>query len=44
MDFSRAFDNMPHALLIRKHNAYVLPEDACNLMIIILKIGGIGLR
>ena len=33
MDLSRAFDKMPHALLIAKLNAYGLSEDACNLII-----------
>ena len=33
MDLSRAFDKMPHALLIAKLHAYGLSEDACNLII-----------
>ena len=33
MDLSRAFDKMPHALLIAKLNAYGLSEHACNLII-----------
>ena len=33
MDLSRAFDKMPHALLIAKLHAYGLSENACNLII-----------
>ena len=37
MDLSRAFDKMPHALLIAKLNAYGLSEHACNLVISYLR-------
>ena len=37
MDLSRAFDKMPHALLIAKLNAYGLSEHACNLIISYLR-------
>ena len=37
MDLSRAFDKMPHALLIAKLGAYVMSTDACNLMISYLR-------
>ena len=33
MDLSRAFDKMPHALLIAKLHAYGLSENACNVII-----------
>ena len=33
MDLLRAFDKMPHALLIAKLNAYGLSEHACNMII-----------
>ena len=37
MDLSRAFDKMPHALLIAKLNAYGLSEHASNLIISYLR-------
>ena len=37
MDLSRAFDNMPHALLIAKLQAYGVSIDACNLIISYLR-------
>ena len=37
MDLSRAFDRMPHALLIAKLNAYGLSEHACNMIISYLR-------
>ena len=37
MDLSRAFDKMPHALLIVKLVAYGLSEHACNLIISYLR-------
>ena len=37
MDFSRAFDKMPHALLIAKLKAYSVSVDACNLTISYLR-------
>ena len=37
MDLSRAFDNMPHALLIAKLQAYGVSVDACNLIISYLR-------
>ena len=37
MDLSRAFDKMPHALLIAKLSAYGMPKDACNLLISYLR-------
>ena len=33
MDLSKAFDKMPHALLIAKLSAYGMSKDACNLII-----------
>ena len=33
MDLSKAFDTMPHGLLIAKLHAYGLSKDACNLVI-----------
>ena len=33
MDLSKAFDRMPHALMIAKLHAYGLSEDSCNLII-----------
>ena len=33
LERERAFDKMPHALLIAKLNAYGLSEHACNLII-----------
>ena len=37
MDLSKAFDKMPHALLIAKLHAYNVSPDACNLIISYLK-------
>ena len=37
MDLSRAFDKMPHALLIAKLKAYGVSVDACNLIISYLR-------
>ena len=37
MDLSRAFDKMPHALLIAKLSAYGMSKDACNLIISYLR-------
>ena len=37
MDLSKAFDTMPHALLIAKLNAYGLNNSACNVVISYLK-------
>ena len=37
MDLSRAFDKMPHALLVVKLNAYGLSEHACNMIISYLR-------
>ena len=37
MDLSKAFDWMPHALLIAKLHAYGLSDDACNMVISYLK-------
>ena len=37
MDLSKAFDRMPHGLLISKLHAYGLSDDACNMVISYLK-------
>ena len=37
MDLSKAFDRMPHGLLIAKLHAYGLSDDACNMVISYLK-------
>ena len=37
MDLSKAFDRMPHGLLIAKFHAYGLSDDACNMVISYLK-------
>ena len=37
MDLSRAFDKMPHALLVAQLNAYGLSEHACNMIISYLR-------
>ena len=37
MDLSKAFDLMPHGLLIAKLHAYGLFDDTCNMVIIYLK-------
>ena len=37
MDLSKAFDTMPHALLIAKLYAYGLSENACNVLLSYLK-------
>ena len=37
MDLSRAFDKMPHALLIAKLSAYGMSKDGCNLIISYLR-------
>ena len=37
IDLSRAFDKMPHALLIAKLSAYGMSKDACNLIISYLR-------
>ena len=37
MDLSKAFDRMPHGLLIAKLHAYGLSDDACTMVISYLK-------
>ena len=37
MDLSKAFDRMPHGLLIAQLHAYGLSDDACNMVISYLK-------
>ena len=39
MDLSKAFDRMPHSLLIAKLHAYGLSMNACQLIVNYLKDG-----